>query len=507
MEKKSILFKSLTEDLKSNISDDVLKDLELDGLIEKFTKSYNDSFLEEVYKTPLKNKEEILYRQDIFKDLEQEELFEATDNFVQMIRVIDKKIDKIESLELEAQKDRRFLEVIEEYLLEIKRITNIFNKVELKSEGLTYIKNILNEYVESDNFNKILKEGKEIENELDKIEYVLSIKGLKVSLVSSYIKEEEKFEEEDEEIEKLLKPYINNREDYTYSFDEKIEMNSLEKKILSLIRDENKEVFNRLNIYKKENDDFIIDNIRLFYKEIRFYISYLDFIKRFNKLNFTYPKISENKEIYGKNIYSLSLADKNIYNEKKIVLNDFYLEKDERIFIIWGPNSGGKTTFAKTFGQIHYLFSLGGKVQGTDNRLFLWKEIFTHFGRTEKVADLKSMLEKDVTKAKEILKNITKDSIVILNELFSSTALEDGIILGSKVIEEIVEKDCFCIYVTFIKELSEYPKTVSLISSISGEKRTYKIERKNNLNQAYAMDIVRKYNLNYEKIKERVLND
>lgn len=507
MEKRSILFKSSSEDLKNNISHDVLRDLELDGLIDRFIRDYNDSFLEEIYKTPLKNKEEILYRQEIFKDLEQERLFEAIDKFIQMIRVIDKKIDKIENLELEAQKDRRFLEVIEEYLLEIKRITNIFNKIDLKSEGLIYIKNILNECIESDNFNKMFKEGKEIEKELDKIEYVISIKGLKVSLVSSYIREEEKFKEEEEEIKSLLKPYINKKEDYTYTFDEKIEMGSLEKKILSLIRNENKEIFNRLNIYKQENDDFINDKIRLFYKEIRFYISYLDFIKRFNKLNFTYPKISENKEIYGKNIFSLSLADKNIYDEKEIVSNDFYLENNERIFIIWGPNSGGKTTFAKTFGQIHYLSSLGGKVQGTDNKLFLWKEMFTHFGRAEKVTDLKSMLEKDVNKAKEILKNITKDSIVILNELFSSTALEDGIILGGKVIEEIVKKDCFCIYVTFIKELSEYPKTVSLISSISGEKRTYKIERKSSLNQAYAMDIVKKYNLNYEKIKERVLND
>lgn len=507
MEKRSILFKSSSEDLKNNISHDVLRDLELDGLIDRFIRDYNDSFLEEIYKTPLKNKEEILYRQEIFKDLEQERLFEAIDKFIQMIRVIDKKIDKIENLELEAQKDRRFLEVIEEYLLEIKRITNIFNKIDLKSEGLIYIKNILNECIESDNFNKMFKEGKEIEKELDKIEYVISIKGLKVSLVSSYIREEEKFKEEEEEIKSLLKPYINKKEDYTYTFDEKIEMGSLEKKILSLIRNENKEIFNRLNIYKQENDDFINDKIRLFYKEIRFYISYLDFIKRFNKLNFTYPKISENKEIYGKNIFSLSLADKNIYDEKEIVSNDFYLENNERIFIIWGPNSGGKTTFAKTFGQIHYLSSLGGKVQGTDNKLFLWKEMFTHFGRAEKVTDLKSMLEKDVNKAKEILKNITKDSIIILNELFSSTALEDGIILGGKVIEEIVKKDCFCIYVTFIKELSEYPKTVSLISSISGEKRTYKIERKSSLNQAYAMDIVKKYNLNYEKIKERVLND
>ncbi len=498
----------IPENLDTNEeSPDFFSDIYLDQVFEVITSNKQEYNLKPYYFSPLHDLETIYYRQEIFRDLENIEVAQAIKKFAETMLLVRRYQKISEKSYYKYHQEGWFLEAVTLYCKAISELTENLSRLEIKSTGLREILSYLKSYFIAPVFVALQSETIEIKTDLSGINYCLIIKGSWIG-VRKYEAEIDYSVEVEKTFEKFKQGEVKN---YRIDLTATPGMNHVQAQIVDCVSKLYPDIFKKIDAYYQKYNNFWDDVILTFDRQIQFFVAYLDHIQEIKAMGlpFCYPKLHmDSKDINANNSFDIALATKLMKDKLPVICNDFYLKGKERIIIVSGPNQGGKTTFARMFGQLHYLASLGCPVPGDSATLFLSDRIFTHFEREEDIRNLRGKLQDDLIRIHSILDSATSDSIIIMNEIFTSTALQDAIFLSTEIIERIIKLDAISVCVSFIDEISLLgAQVVSMVSTVEPDDpthRTFKVIRKPSDGRSYAICIAEKHHLTYNQIKERI---
>jgi DNA mismatch repair protein MutS len=486
---------------------DCFGDLHLDQIVAAITASKGEYDLAPFFSVPLQQVEAVTYRHEVFRDLEDACLFDDIQAFALSMHGVRDHLAQLEQRYYEHQNERWFLDAVNLYSEAVNRLARDLSAAGVRSRGLVAFRDYLAKYASGERFTALVAEAKRLDAALASIRYRVFIRGSRVD-VHHYGGEADYSVEVAATFERFQQGAVK---EYTFEFRDSTEMNHVEAQILDGVAQLHQETFSQLASYRMTNAEFRDATIVAFDREIQFYVAYLDHIAPLKKagLTFCYPGVSASrKAVHDAQGFDLALASKLLGEQAIPVCNDFSLSGPERILVVSGPNQNGKTTFARTFGQLHYLASLGCPVPGAQAQLYLADRIFTHFEREEHMTNLRGKLEDDIVRIREILTAATPRSLIIINEMLASTTLRDALFLSKEIAAEILERDVLGVWVTFLDEVSTLSeKTVSMVSTVAPDnpaERTFKIVRRPADGLAYAMALTQKYRLTYDMAKERV---
>ncbi len=502
----SILFEQ-TEWVTEREEPECFSDLNLDRMLDSLSAGRKEYDLAPFFYAPLRDAGAVEYRHEVLRDLEEGAVAEAVRAFARAMRSMREHLARAEEMRHEYQKKRWYLEAVEVYCDAVRSLAEGLSGVGPNSRGLTAFAEYLGAYAASEGFASLAAEARELREDLAGVGYTVRIRGSRVD-VGKYDSEADY----SAEVEKTFERFEQGAtKDYRTRFSGGAEMDSVEERVLDIVALLHPEIFGALDAYCARHGDYLDPKIGAFDREVQFYLAYLEHIGPLKKagLPFCYPNVSVRpEEVVAEGAFDLALAGKLFSGGRDVVRNGFRLRSPERVLVVSGPNQGGKTTFARMFGQLHYLASLGLPVPGRRARLSLPDRVFTHFEREEDLATLRGKLEDELFRIRDVLERATGESVLVMNESFTSTTLSDALLIGTAVMGRIMELDLLCVYVTFVDELASLGEgTVSMVSTVVPEdpaQRTFEIVRKPADGLAYAAAIAEKHGLTYDALRRRM---
>ena len=505
----SLLYKSEEEET-IQLNTDSYHDLALDELIYTITSGEKEQkFLQNVFTNIPVSYETVKYRQEILQDfMEDEELCKGLQTVLEKLLALQRfgSSFHINGLEKASVWDLiDFMQELEVYVDMIEEISSLFKNSHVNSTALKQIAERIDKIVESGGISHIKKDIEELHTDVSITKSVSLGINLTPDLYPSGVK--------------ILGfsnlPYKIDYQQYagqmthgSNSYDREAIMKCMTREVEKTMSGCVKKMKKVFRQYLDVDGYFLID----LYDELRYYLLMTKFFRDMEKEGYVFckPDISENAdEVSLKNVYNIRLA---LQKKQEIVKNDFLFSPREHLYVLTGPNRGGKTILTQGIGIAALMAAVGLFVPAQKYTGFIYHKIFTHFPADDNKTVNYGRLGEEAVRICNIVKEADERSLILLNETYATTCASDGVYLAKDLIHVLKYKNASLIFNTHIRELARMTaqmnewegesNVVSIIMEIVDNENTFKVLKSEPNTSSYARNIAQKYGITYEQMME-----
>ena len=458
--------------------------------------------LKELYYTLPSEQAVSCYRREVFRDLENEELRSSLETYRKQAVQISAYARALFRDDMSLYDCGQLLRLCELYRSSALSLKDALERGAVQSEGLRKVHDHISVLCASDRMKQLEQDCAAVRAAFAPLRYTMVIRRNEIRFLRS---EQPGFAAE--AVEKLFARFADAETSSSLRKPDEIPVSSLnEEKILDSLSRLFPEQFEQLLEFADKYRGFDTSLARRLGQEIAYYTEWMRICAPLAQkgLPLALADFSDEAEqVLG--CYDLALA---LASPKEIVQNGYELRSGEKIMAVSGPNNGGKTTFARCFGQLHYLAALGLPIPASYAVLHFSEKVLTHF-ETEDAADSGSgRLRDDLLRLKGMTDQASQHTAVVINEIFTSTTLQDALALGEKMLAHLLEKNAYGVLVTFLDELASYGGgVVSMMCRTAdepGHKRLYQIIRTAQTRETYAKELAASHGLSKETILRRI---
>ncbi len=499
-------------DEKRKVCPDTYRQLALAELVDMIAiKDYDKGLVKAVFEYMPTEVQTIQYRQEILQDfMENDALCKALASVIEKLDVL--KEYRNHNYGFQVKKSSLwdlidYMEEMEVYIRVIEDMNALFSEYKVSSKGLCEIATLLRDVINLDRIEDL----KEIVASMKADISTLKSVTLGINLTPELYPEEVVIlGMHDSE----FKTKLNSRKksgsfikqgDISYKEPSQIMKymtRDLESELAKEVRHCKKQLLSCINL----NGYFLLDIC----DDLKYYLLVANFGRKLKEKGHTIcvPDLQEDSDkITINGVYNVRLTEN---GTPKIIKNDFEFNSKEKIFILTGPNRGGKTMLTQAVGVAAFMAAQGLYVLADEYSGNTFENILTHFPVEENQTLDLGRLGEEAVRIREIVKDATPRTLLLLNETYSSTCASDGLYMANDLIHILKYREIPTIFNTHIHELARsIPQMnqwegqgdiVSLTMEIKDNVNTFRVLRSEPDFCSYAQNIARRYGVTFEQM-------